>query len=203
MPSIIAAMTLMIAIPLAVALVFHLVLALRGPGVDSALVARFHHEPGGDGVVELELIAAVAARRMRVERFILERPFAARVLAQPPNGFRERHPAPPPDYDVFTPHLDDDLATRGVVDPRTVEAEKRRQHTDLVRSWADMCESVVMWEGRIEVRAGRGCRVRIPLRTDVAASGRVTIIYSYRSGFLRTNGTYTAEYRPRLVAVHG
>jgi hypothetical protein len=202
MSTILVAMTLIIAIPMAAALFFNLVIALRRAAGFDALTAQFYHLPGRDDCVELELTVAPSVKRVTVERLILERPFAARVLAQAPEGFRERHPAPPPDYHAFEPDLSE-FRRRRNTDPRALESEKRRQHTDLVNTWADMCENVVMWEGRTIIRRGDDCRVRVFLRTDVAASGHVTIIYSYRAGMLSTTGTVTAEYRPRLIALHG
>jgi hypothetical protein len=201
--SIVAFIAFILAIPLAIACWFSVIQSLRrarrGPGLDIQVI---HDSPCDDRMV-LELITEPGVRSARVERIILQRRFAARVLAQPPQGFRERHPAPPPSYDTFEPDLDQVINRRGVVDPRTIEAEKRRQHTDLVNSWADMCEAMVTWEGRLTVRRGCACRLVVPMRTDVAAMGRISVIYSYRVGLLRTMATTETVYRPRLVALHG
>lgn len=198
-PSVLLGMVIMLIIPLSIASCVHVIQALRRsaagePFTVTVAVSR-------DDQAVLELIAG--SRSVRVERIILERDFAARVLAQPPRGFRERHPSPPPNYDAFVPDLGDLHQRHGVLDPRTIEAEKRRQHTELVNAWADMCEAAVAWEGRLTVRRGTALRLVLPMRTDVAAMGQISFIYSCRVGLIRTTATATTQYRPRLVALHG
>jgi hypothetical protein len=200
--SIVIAMVFMLAVPLTIAWLFNVIQSLRRATSGEALAAQVLHDPAHENWMVLELVAGPGSRAVSVERIIVDREFAARVLAQPPRGFRERHPVPPPSYDAFEPDLTD-MRQPGVVDPRTIEAEKRRQHTDLLKSWADMCEATVTWEGRLTVRRGVPQRLLVPMRTDVAATGRITIIHSYRVGFTRTTSATTSHYRPRLVAVHG
>jgi hypothetical protein len=202
MTSIFAAMLVMIAIPLAIAALFSFYQALRRATAGDALAVSLFHADGREDQVELEFEVAPPVRAVTIERVVLDREFAARVLAQPPRGFRERHPAPPPDYAKFEPDLGH-LGEGRYISRHELEAEKRRQHTDLVNTWADMCESMMTWEGRLTVRRGRTHRVVVPMRTDVAASGRITVIYSYRNGLIRSTTTLTTDYRPRLIAVHG
>jgi hypothetical protein len=202
MYSILIAMIVVLAIPLAIAALLSVYRALRRTAGGDALSASLYRADDRDDQIELEFMVAPQVRAVTIERVILDREFAARVLAQPPRGFRERHPAPPPDYAKFQPDLGH-LGKGRYISRHELEAEKRRQHTDLVNVWADMCESVMTWEGRLTVRRGRPHRMVLPMRTDVAASGRITVIYSHRGGLVRSTSTLTADYRPRLVAVHG
>jgi hypothetical protein len=84
-----------------------------------------------------------------------------------------------------------------------IAREKRRQYEDVMEAWEDLKTNVVIWEGNFTVRRGHRRELVVPMRTDVAATGRFTFMYSYRRGLFSASSTAFADYRTRLVAVHG
>jgi hypothetical protein len=57
------------------------------------------------------------------------------------------------------------------------------------------------WRGRLVVRRGTGHPLWIPMRTDIAATGSYTFLYTYRRGLVTRTETATIDYRPLLIAV--
>ena len=113
--------------PLAVAVLLKLARSVRTATSDDALGVYFDPESINDeNCIELELVVAPNAKKVTVERIIMERDFAGRVLAQTPNGFRMRAPEPPPDYYAFEPELDELRVKYRHVTAGMIEKEKRR-----------------------------------------------------------------------------
>lgn len=197
-------LVLMLAIPAVAVLLVSFLRALRKAVAGEALVVYFDPTNiDSDDSIFLELRAGPKMKKVTVARIILDREFAGSVLAQAPEGFRNRSPEPPPEYHSFEPDLDELRGKHSHITAGMIEREKRRQYADVMEAWKDLKTSVVIWEGRLTIRRGHPERLTVPMRTDVAATGRFTFIYSYRSGLFTTNGTAFADYRPRLVAVHG
>lgn len=204
MSSIILVMVLTLVLPLAVALLFNLFRTIQQESKGEALgVCIDCDAAAAHDYVVLEFNTGPNVKKTSVQRIILEREFAGRVLAQTPAGFRSRTPEPPPEYHSFEPDLDELHQRYKHVTSGMIAKEKRRQYDEVVEAWNDLRTSVVIWEGDLTVRRGQATRLVVPMRTDVAATGRFTFIYSYRRGLFTANATTGAEYRPRLVALHG
>jgi hypothetical protein len=204
MSSIIIVLILTLAITTAIAVVVSRIRPPKTVAGGDALCVYFDPESiNGENSIDLELVVGPNTKKVTVERIVLERNFAGRVLAQTPDGFRMRAPEPPPDYYAFEPELDELRQKYKHVTAGMVEKEKRRQYADVREAWEDLKANVVIWQGRLTVRHGGSHFLSVPMRTDVAATGAFTFVYSHRTGIMRTTETAVVEYRPRLVAVHG
>ena len=191
-------------IPAGVWLLYNFLRAVRTAVGGEALRLDFDPEAvSGDESIDLTLTVGPNVKKVTVERIILERDFAGRVLAQAPKGFRMRAPEEPPSYQSFEADLDELRQKHKYVTSLMIEREKRAQYEDVLEAWRDLKESVVIWQGRRTIRHGEVYELTIPMRTDVAASGSFTFIYSYRPGIMRASSSASVEYRPRLIALHG
>lgn len=137
------------------ALLLNALRAVRGTSRPAALSVR--HLDRDDDRLILELSVSGSAHRVRVQRISLDSRFAARVLAQPPEGFGRRLPA--------------------------------RSGT------------TITWVGQTHVRHGVPMTMTVPMRTDIAATGSFTFLYTYRRGIVKRTARTAVDYRPLLVAV--